>query len=385
MKIILILFTFILSFTFQLPVQAYPHFVGFGYTSCITCHYNPFGNGPLNDYGRALSATAISAKWNHHDKYSEEKLAQSSGFFLKVPKQQWFRPSLDYRGLFIKRSLGQKNEDNELIHMQGDANITLRLNEARNIILSASIGYAPTPLAQEENEEVKNYRTREHYIGYRPNPKIGMYLGLMDKIYGVRIAEHTTFGRAINDISHNDQSHGLQVHYARENFELGLGYYLGNFVQEEDLRSKGFSLKADYVVSHKSSIGISVLKTANNYVEKLATAVHTITAVGKGSSILFELGQNTTTPENLNKETEKSNYGFLQSYVNLTRGVFLLQSIDYLKNPNNEEYLRFGPGIQIFPMQRIEIRGELYNTKNFSDVSSTKDSWDMLLQLHTWF
>ena len=58
-KLTVLLFISIFSST----AWAYPHFVGFGYTSCATCHYNPFGNGPLNDYGRALSATAVSAKW----------------------------------------------------------------------------------------------------------------------------------------------------------------------------------------------------------------------------------------------------------------------------------------------------------------------------------
>ena len=115
MKSILFL---IFNLLFIHNAEAYPHFVGFGYTSCATCHYNPFGSGPLNDYGRALSATAVSAKWFYYQNESEEKIANNSGFFGSKPNQTWFRPSFDYRGMLLKRTLGEDNEDTEMIHMQ---------------------------------------------------------------------------------------------------------------------------------------------------------------------------------------------------------------------------------------------------------------------------
>ena len=43
-------------------VHAYPEFIGYGYGSCLTCHYNGAGGGPLSDYGRSLFAVEIAAK-----------------------------------------------------------------------------------------------------------------------------------------------------------------------------------------------------------------------------------------------------------------------------------------------------------------------------------
>lgn len=366
-------------------VYSYPQFVGYGYTSCVTCHYNPFGNGPLNDYGRALSATAVSSRWLIPKYVGEEELANKSGFLGSKPQNTWFRPSFDYRGLLIKRGLGQEGEDTEWINMMADANVVVRFDKANKFFISGTLGYAPKPAALEDTgEEVDTYRWREHYLGYRPSQRWGFYLGLMDKVYGIRIAEHTNFSRSITNLSQNDQSHGLQIHYAHPKFELGLNYFVGNMVQEDDLRQKGFSLKADYVVSHKSTTGVSVLKSENSYLEMYMTAFHYKTAVGKGSSFLAEYGQVATT-EIQTQEEEKTVYGLAQAYLNGTRGLFIINSVEYLKEDTGDYRLRFGPGIQFFPIQRLELRFELYNSRSFSESGSTKDTWDFLGQTHLWF
>ncbi|MCO4794131.1 MAG: hypothetical protein KC493_10480 [Bacteriovoracaceae bacterium] len=382
MKIILLIFMIAYS-----PLSgAYPHFVGFGYTSCATCHYNPFGNGPLNDYGRALSATAVSAKWFYHDKESEEKIANSSAFFGSKPNQTWFRPSLDYRGLVIKRTLGQDSEDTEMINMQADANLVLKFGEANNFFISGTVGYAPKPLSLENsNKEVDEYRSREHYIGYRPTPSLGVYAGLMDKVFGLRIAEHSAYSRSINSLSQNDQSHGLQIHYAHPSFELGLNYFVGNMIQDDALRQKGFSTKVDYIVSHKSSLGVSYLSSENQFLKNYASAVHYMGSVGKGSSVLVEAGQNVKTSLSDTTDETKTIYGLGQNYIKASRGIYLINSIEYLKEQTGEYRIRFGPGIQMFPIQRWELRFEIYNTRNFSDQASTKDTWDLLMQVHSWF
>lgn len=378
----------LLTFTllFAQKAESYPHFVGFGYTSCATCHYNPFGNGPLNDYGRALSATAVSAKWFYYDKESEEKIANNSGFFGSKPNQTWFRPSFDYRGMVIKRSLGQDSKDTEMINMQADANLVLKFGEGNKFFISGTVGYSPEPQSlARSNQEVDKYRSREHYMGYRPIPSLGIYAGLMDKIFGLRIAEHSAYSRSVNNLSQNDQAHGLQLHYAHPSFEIGAGYFLGNMVQDEGLRQKGFSTKIDYIVSHKSSLGVSYLSSESQFLKDYASAIHYMGTVGKGSSVLLEVGQNVKTAVLDSSDETKTTYGLGQNYIRASRGLYFLNSIEYLKEQTGDYRMRFGPGIQIFPLQRWEARFEIYNTRNFSDDSSTKDTWDLLMQIHTWF
>ena len=71
-------------------VFGYANFIGHGYNSCITCHYNPFGNGPINDYGRAVSATAIGSRGFYKDSKPEDLIGKQSGFFSKNLKTPSF-------------------------------------------------------------------------------------------------------------------------------------------------------------------------------------------------------------------------------------------------------------------------------------------------------
>jgi hypothetical protein len=104
---------FYLQFLFVKPTFAYPNFIGHGYNSCITCHYNPFGNGPINDYGRGVSATAISSRGFYSDSKPEDLISQESGFFFKQLQQASIRPFASYRGLFLKRNFGEISETSE--------------------------------------------------------------------------------------------------------------------------------------------------------------------------------------------------------------------------------------------------------------------------------
>lgn len=377
-----VFFLFFVAFTNE--AYAYPHFVGLGYTSCITCHYNPFGNGPLNDYGRALSATAVSARWFYPDYKTEEQIADQSGFFFERPKNDYFRPSFDYRGLLLKRDFGEDIEDTEYINMMADFNVVFK-NKAGNYFFSTTLGYAPRPKSlKNSDEEVKKYRLREMYVGARPWANIGLYAGLMDKIYGIRVAEHSSYSRSITNLSQNDQSYGVQAHWAHSLFEAGFGYFVGNLVQDAKLRQKGWSTKIDYIISHKSTVGISYLSSSSEFLKSYMQAFHFKTTVGKGSAFMAEYGK-VTKEAVLTDSKSEHQYGFAQAYLKTTRGIYLINSLEYLREMDGDTKLRFGPGIQVFPIQRLEFRFELYNSRNFSDKASTKDSWDFLGQVHSWF
>ena len=67
-----------LYFSFNNNAFAYPHFIAHGYNSCITCHYNPMGNGPVNDYGRAVGATMVSSRGFYDDNKPEDLIVSFS-------------------------------------------------------------------------------------------------------------------------------------------------------------------------------------------------------------------------------------------------------------------------------------------------------------------
>lgn len=385
--IFFILFSFSSIFLSFGKVYAYPNFIGHGYNSCITCHYNPFGNGPINDYGRGVSATAISSRGFYSDNKPEDLISQESGFFFKQPTNSKLRPFASYRGLFLKRNLGEISETNEYINMQADINLVAKFGEAEKLISSISFGYAPVPRALQNSPSSKNmkeYRTREHYIGYRPSPNWGFYAGLMDKPFGIRLVEHTSYSRSTPQLTMDDQSHGAIIHYNNPKIEGGFNFFVGNLVQEEDLRLKGYSGIFEYTLLEKNRIGLSLLSQTNKYLDINAYAAHIRSGLDHGNSLMFELGRVQKRARLIENE-KREYYGMFQNHIRVQRGIYLLSSIEYYKNDIDKSYrVRFGPSVQYFPMSKVELRVDLNNTRNFNQKLSTKDRWDLMAQIHLW-
>ena len=108
--------------------------------------------------------------------------------------------------------------------------------------------------------------------------------------------------------------------------------------------------------------------------------------VGKGSALMVELGESSKTQ--VSGEVEiKSRYALTQGYFQTSRGAFGIMTMEYFKqNLDRESYvMRFGPGFQYFPVPRVELRADIYNTRIFSDSLVSDDTWDLTGQLHLWF
>jgi len=372
----------------SLCVYSYPQFSSFGYRSCLTCHYNPQGNGPLNDYGRAVSATAISGRSLSSGSRSEEDLAKSSSFFFGAfDKNTWLRPSVDYRGIQVSSAINQDSGTSRFINMQGVVSITVQ-NKDRSLYAVADIGYAPAPPRSDESE----MRSREHYIGYRLNQNTGIYVGMMDIAYGIRLADHTAFSRRYNSLAQNDQTHGVLVHYSTDKFEVSGHGFLGSMFEESNLRQQGASFVSEYSINPNWHLGASGLYSTSEFKEQINYGLHSRNSFGKGSVILSEVGF-----RNLKYSSENEGtlglYGMFRSQTRLLRGLYANSGIDYFRSDLDEtpEVWRFSIGTQYFPAQRLEFRVDLSTTRIINSLSSRgasrlrEDAFDLFSQVHLWF
>ncbi|MBC7537567.1 MAG: hypothetical protein H7281_02005 [Bacteriovorax sp.] len=367
---------------------AYPHFISLGYNSCITCHYNPFGNGPINDYGRSVSGTAIASRDFYDENKPEELIASETAFFMKEALNKHIKPFIGYRGMFYKSNLGQEGSKVEFINMQFDANLVVKFGEKDQFIASGTFGYAPIPRALQNTptgDAMKEYRTREHYIGYRPKPNWGIYFGLMDKTYGIRVAEHNSFSRISTQLTQDDQAHGAILHYSGPTFEGGLNAFVGNLATKADVRTKGFAGTFEQTVFEKNRIGASFLSQKDDYLKTMATAIHSRSQITYGTSVMVELGRVDKKPVN-GTLTRKEYYALLQNHIKTHRGLYFLNSVEYFKSSLDKNYrVRFGPGLQYYPFSKLELRADVYNTRNFNQEANSRDRWDLLMQIHAWF
>src|SRR5689334_1707948 len=123
MPILLLVFSTFVSAT----AYAYPEFIGFNYSSCLTCHYNANGNGPLNDYGRALWSAEIAGRLFSGNK-TEDQLGESSGFLGSTQLPWWIRPGIKARDMYYRTSPGGTGVSSRNIVMQAEANAALFLD-----------------------------------------------------------------------------------------------------------------------------------------------------------------------------------------------------------------------------------------------------------------
>lgn len=358
--------------------QAYPTFIAYGYGSCLSCHFNPMGNGPLNDYGRAVSATTISGRPPFAKGISEDDLAEMSGVLGRKKLPEWVRVSGDYRWLALASQVDKKATW-QGIPMQADLATTLKFRED-TLIASGTIGYQDT----HGNPALESVLSREHYVGARIGEKWGAYAGLMDIAYGVRVPDHESFSRRATSLAQNDQAHGLLAHYTTETFEAGVNPFVGNLYQDEKLRQKGFSATAEYEVATAHRIGASILHSANDFRSRSLLGVHDRMQIREGTGFVAEAGLiRTKTPAPLER-TGPYLLGQLLSRV--ARGFHLLGTVETYANKWSDadaRYYRATPGFQWFPMQRLEFRFDVMNQWAIQrGVPGSDYSLSLLAQIH---
>ncbi len=379
------IYLFMVVFVCPQFVLAYPQYIGHGYTSCMNCHFNPFGGGQINDYGRVVAATAISSKELFPRTWTEEKFADFSGFLFRQPTQSWLRTQINYRGFGILHNPRSAQEKTQWMNMQLDIRATLKFGENDKFILSGDYGKTPYPQSGLSGKDYGTERSRSHYIGYKINENYGVYAGMMDKVYGLRVIEHTAYSRMTPQVTQNDQTHGIAGHYLDDLWEGGVHLFTGNMSQDSDLRMKGISSMVERTVADVHRLGGSVQIAKNDYQDLTSLAGHSRFNLNDGSALLTEVGiVDKKTKSGL--DTKTSHYGLLQTYLRPTRGVYVLSNIEYFKNDSSSQdyVIRWGPGVQYFLAPKVEMRADLFNTRSFGGDNSSKDLWLFLYQIHVW-
>lgn len=367
--------------------QAYPDFISYGYATCITCHYNGHGNGPLNDYGRALFTTEIASRAIFSKATSEEELATKAGFLGSTELPWWIRPGVKYRGLYFVNSPGSASAVKKYVTMQADLNLAVQLDQKSKYLFVISGGYSPTPAAHQGNKEPddKNLISREHYFRWQVAKPLFVYLGLMDKVYGIRTSDHTAFSRQVTGLQQNDQSHGLIAQYYGSGWELTGNVFAGNLIQEKaSLRQKGGSLMLEYDVAEKNRIGASFLQSQNSFVQKTQYSFHSKLGLDKGNSLLTEVGFVKKNPI-ANPSKDLGGYLMLQGVYLMGRGYNIISQIEYYNetlSPESADMTRWTFGLLAFPMPRMELRTTFVTGRSIQDTTVNKDQWMLQTQLH---
>lgn len=366
---------------------AYPDFIGHGYKTCVMCHYNSHGSGPLTDYGRALFSQDIAARnfWTPTRITDEDVAEKYSTFIPGVSLPFWVRPAIKYRGLWVETNPGSSKAVTRWINMQRDLDLVLSFDENSRTILVLNYGL----LAKSDTDyygdgKLVSAISREHYFRFYPMEKLLLAVGLMDKVYGLRIGNHTAYSRGAIGLGQDDQAHAVLAQWFEEKWDVSLQTWLGNFLSAPGLRKYGGSMQFEVELAERDRIGASFLTEKNSQVTSRRFGIHNRWGFpNSASSVLLEIG--TKQDQQSGSTTKTGSYGLLQSLINLARGYNILTAIERLQDESrfaSPELQRWTLGFLMFPIQRTELRVTAVQTKNFSPQSVSEDGWQLQGQIH---
>ncbi|MGE0632223.1 MAG: hypothetical protein AB7O96_07430 [Pseudobdellovibrionaceae bacterium] len=365
--------------------RAYPEFIGYKYSSCMTCHYNGQGNGPLTDYGRGVWAAEIAGRLGSGKKSAEE-ISEGSGFLWGVPMPWWLRPGIKARNLAMQTNPPAK--ETRTVLMQLDTSVAIHFDEDQKYIFVASYGYAPVPQKIKNDpkaEKPKEWISREHYFRWQTSENLWLYFGMTDKVYGIRIVDHTAFSRLKTGIAQNDQTHGVIAQYIQPTWEFTLHGFGGNMFQETDLRQKGVSFLYDYEIREAWRVGLTGLASSNTYKKNTRYGLTNRYGFGEGSALLYDLGLIEDVLKG--QKPKKGYYFYSEAMQKLVRGYHLFFTGQAWKadmsTSDGVDTVSTGVGLLMFPMHRFEFRFEVVNSNTIGTSSVvTRDTWQALAQIH---
>lgn len=376
----------LIVFLFSAQAWAYPDFISYGYNTCISCHFNSHGYGPLTDYGRALFSQEIAARnfWTPKS-VADEEIAEKSGFVPGVELPYWVRPGIKYRGLYLKNNPGSVTESERWIRMQRDFNLVLSADEGYRTVLVGNIGLLHEPEDYYDDGKEKTTVSREYYIRFFPLKKLLFSAGLMDIAYGIRTGDHTSVSRGALGLGQDDQVHGVLTQWFENSWDATLHVFAGNLHRDEAVQRKGFSVQTEYLTSEFNKVGFSILQSQTETTKSSRVAIHNRHGISKapGSSLIVEVGLKQDETEGSDKQ--EGAYFMGQTIIHLTRGYNLISGLERFQDSlgsSTNEFSRWTLGFLLFPLQRTELRLTMVQGKLYSPTFANNDFTQFQGQIH---
>ena len=371
--------------------QAYPEFIGYGYATCMNCHYNGLGSGPLTDYGRALWSSDIASRALYPKSMTDEQIAAQSGFLGAFELPDWIRPHLKYRGLELRTQPGSASQDTtKYYHMQADMGATLQDKLGKYVAVMTWGRMVPPNQYGSATDGLDRFLAREYYLRAQLAETWWIYVGLMEKAFGLRNIDHTSYQRTYQgfNVANNDsngiaQSQGVVVQKETEHWNLFLNYFIGNPYDDPQFKQRGFSATGEFDIGENKRLGASILSARSDVLTKQIAAIHYRQQVSIGSSLMAEYGL--IQGQDASSNISVGSYNLIEALVRVVRGYNIRLGVErYNKEFHTSvpENWKYSVGLLMFPAPRFEFRVEAVDERAISTQTTTDDNWALEGQVH---
>ncbi len=377
---------------FSWTAQAYPEFIAHGYASCLTCHYNGSGSGPLTDYGRALWSAEIASSALYPKSMTDEQIAGQSGFLGTVELPYWLRPHVKYRGIEVRTNPGSASTDKtNYYQMQTDFGVALQDKTAKYVAVLTFGRMVPPAEFGLGKQGFDHLMGREYYARVELAKTWWVYGGLIEKVFGLRNIDHTSYQRTYQSFNvQNDtqdgisESDGIIVQKIEKAWEVSVNAFFGNPYDSPNYKQSGGSMMGEYEVGENKRLGASLFSAQSKVLNKQMVAAHYRQALGKGSAVMFEYGLIQNAAAAPSADPTMGSYNLLEALVLLTRGYSLKTTVERYNQefkPTSPDQWKWSLGFLMFPLPRFELRLETLNLRSINQTAND-DSWALQGQIH---
>ena len=317
---------------------AYPSMARHGYTTCVTCHYNPSGGGILTPYGKFIAGELLGTfndsssalPWLVEPK--EDPLfvgtilargAQTQFDTPQVKRRDLRRMQLDFEGGFV-------HDGWQLLAAVGP-----RLDSAI------------------EGKQEKNQIAARRFWAGKVELNYAVRVGKFFPEYGINHYNHNIPTRKGLYFNHNEEPYNIQASYFSETFDYTVAGLKG--IEDTQLENKkGYSGTIACKIGTTTRVGVSKIYMSDDETNTGANGVFGQMGYLEKGYVLaeFDIKKKTNARE---RQTEER-VGYFENGWEIYKGINPYVAYEYSNNVTTEAIVKTPEiGLQLHPMTHIEV------------------------------
>jgi hypothetical protein len=334
--------------------SAFPEMTVHGYVNCTACHISPSGGGVLTEYGRGLSRDLLSLQQGLQPETEASEEA--------IPK--WFLPGGDVR--IIQTYLDTPTlRRGDFFLMQTEFMAAIRWMKWTVV---ASLGIKGGPNSVEDRNDL---HSRVHYLMYQVAETTSVRAGRFLPQYGLQEPNHTIVTRQGLGFGESSETDNLEIASAGERWDLFATAIGGRPEDTNKEAEKGFALSTSYNFLDKNKLAFNIYQGKNSRGGRWLAGLWGIFSLSEKFFLLSEIDHQWSNA--IASRTTSAEKRGIASYQRLgyqvAQGlqIYAVHQLSYLDFDSVlSRQDAFGPGIDLFPMEHLEIRAEFLKQRMMS-------------------